>query len=271
MQITDAHVQEYQERGFIILRNYLPEQKRAQLAAALRRVIKPWDEVKDNPPEDRSGAAGFPYPEQVLNELIVDPQIVAFARRVLGTEEIQYRAGMSLARYPGFTLGGDGWHIDNGNNSLLPLTESDPAYAQLTVWWHFEDVDADQAPIYLIPKKYGNDTSKAEPATVPGGSLLLFNNYLWHSASDYQRADGQRYSLGYMFGRADHPWEGFKHYTSQGQGQNPHFRTFIGSLTPSQRELFRFPPVGHPYYTPQTLAALEEQYPGWKAQDYLKD
>ncbi len=27
--------------------------------------------------------------------------------------------------------------------------------------------------------------------------------------------------------------------------------------------LLRFPPAGHPYYTEQTLQALEEQYPGW--------
>ncbi|HVF10055.1 MAG TPA: hypothetical protein VNA16_04590 [Abditibacteriaceae bacterium] len=53
------------------------------------------------------------------------------------------------------------------------------------------------------------------------------------------------------------------YYTSM--GLNPHFRELIGSLTAQQRTIFRFPPAEHPYYTPQTLAALEAQYPGWNA------
>ena len=77
------------------------------------------------------------------------------------------------------------------------------------------------------------------------------------------REDGQRFTWGIGLGRADHYWEGFRHYTDK--GKNPIFSKFIGALTGQEREVFRFPAAGHPYYTPQTLAALEEQYPGWNA------
>ncbi|HVF11060.1 MAG TPA: phytanoyl-CoA dioxygenase family protein [Abditibacteriaceae bacterium] len=267
MQITDAQYETYCERGFLILPRYLPEETRAEAAAALRRCLRPWEEVKDNPPPGLTATHGFPYPEPLLNRLTIEPGLVAFARRALGSEDIHFRAGLSIVRYPGFQGDYGEPHIDNGNNSLLPPTESDPGYAQLTCWWHLEDVEADQAPLRIIPKIYGNDTSQYESVLVPGGSLCLFNNYMWHSAGNYARADGQRYSWGYMFGRAGHYWEGFMHYTNA--GRNPHFQQLIGSLTPKERELFRFPPVGHPYYTPQTLAALEQQYPGWNAADYL--
>jgi len=41
-------------------------------------------------------------------------------------------------------------------------------------------------------------------------------------------------------------------------------------MTPRERELLRFPPPNHSYYTKQTLAALEERYPGWNASgDYV--
>ena len=53
------------------------------------------------------------------------------------------------------------------------------------------------------------------------------------------------------------------HYTQV--GADPHFREFISVLSARERELFIFPPAGHPYYTAQTLEALEEQYPGWNA------
>lgn len=267
MQITDAQYEEYCERGYVVLRAFLPEEKRQQCAAALRRALKPWDEVRDNPPRDRTAMATFPYAEPVLNELILLPPVLEFARRVLRTPDIVYRAGVSLVRYPGFLGEGQGVHIDNGNNSLLPKSESDPTYGQMTCWWHLEDVGEDQAPLHFIPIAHGRDTTKYEKLVVPGGTLCIFNTYIWHSASDYHRADGQRYSLGYMYGRTDHHWEGFRHYTNL--GYHADFQRFIGSLTPSQRELFHFPPVGHPYYTPQTLAALEQQYPGWRAADYL--
>ena len=66
-----------------------------------------------------------------------------------------------------------------------------------------------------------------------------------------------------IYGRADHYWEGVASYTNS--GTNEHFRSFIGTLSARERELFRFPPAGHEYYTAETLAALEEQYPGWNA------
>ena len=45
-------------------------------------------------------------------------------------------------------------------------------------------------------------------------------------------------------------------------------RTFanLSPVSPAaDRQLFRFPPPDHPYYTRQTLDALEAQYPGWNA------
>ncbi len=61
-----------------------------------------------------------------------------------------------------------------------------------------------------------------------------------------------------------HHAKGVAHYTHV--GADHHFREFISCLSARERELFRFPPAGHPYYTPQTLEALEEQYPGWNAE-----
>ncbi|MDA1017085.1 MAG: hypothetical protein O3A00_21830 [Planctomycetota bacterium] len=80
-----------------------------------------------------------------------------------------------------------------------------------------------------------------------------------------RRPDGQRYVWKFAFGRADNYWEGVHFYTNA--GQNEHFKKFIGGLTATDRMLFRFPPPGHPYYTKQTLAALEKQYPGWNARN----
>ena len=92
---------------------------------------------------------------------------------------------------------------------------------------------------------------------------MIFNTFLWHAASIFKGEEGLRYSVTRIYGRADHYWEGVSSFTNRGRDE--HFRSFIGTLTARDRELFRFPAVGHPYYTRETLALLEEQYPGWNA------
>ena len=200
------------------------------MADAIRRLLSPWKELEDQ--TVTSDATYFPYSEQSLNQAIVNPEAIRFARKWLGTEHIHYRPGLALVRYPGFKGFPDSSmpHVDNGNNSLLPPSQSDLHHSQLNFWFYLEDVDEDQAPTHLVKTSDGQDLSRAEKFVAPGGSVAIFTNYV---------------------------------------GQNQHFRDFIGSLSAKERELFRFPPVGHPYYTKQTLEALEEQYPGWnRNQDY---
>lgn len=260
-KLTEAVFDQFCEEGYVIIHHYLPEPQRAEMTAAVRRLLKPWDEIKHDPPPERTAHCFFPYPEQCLNRAIINWEAIRFAQKWLGTEHIHYRPGLALVRYPGFKGDSGVAHIDNGNNSLLPPTESDRSYGQLNFWFYLEDVAEDQAPTRFIATADGQDLSRAESMVAPGGSLVIFDNYNWHSASDYTRPDGQRYIWKFAYGRADHYWEGVEHYTQV--GHNTNFREFIGPITARERELFRFPPAGHPYYTPQTLAALEEQYPGW--------
>jgi hypothetical protein len=268
-KLTNDHFETLCEKGYVIVHRFLPEAQCAEMAAAVRRLLPPWEDIKDNPEAHQKDACYFPYPEQCLNHAILNREGIRFAQRWLGTEQIQYRPGLALVRYPGFKGGRDTGHIDNGNNSLLPPTDSDRTHSQLNFWFYLEDVAADQAPTRFVADLDGHDISKAEAMVAPAGSVGIFHNYTWHAASDYEREDGQRYVWKFAFGRADHYWEGVLHYTNV--GRDPHFRQFIGEINARDRELFRFPPPGHPYYTEQTLEALEEQYPGWNRWNEYRD
>lgn len=264
-KLTDAHFEEFCDKGYLIVHDFIAENQCQEMAAALRKLLKSWDEIRDSSPETCSDHCFFPYPEPCLNRAILHPAALDFARRWHETDHLHYRPGVAMVRYPGFKGDSGKAHIDNGNNSLLPPTLSDRRHAQIMFWIFPEDVDEDQAPLRLIATADGQDLSKAERAAVPGGSVAIFHTYTWHAANDYLRVDGQRYSWSFGFGRADHYWEGVKHYTDQ--GHNSHFQVFIGTLTAKERETFWFPPPDHPYYTEQTLAALEAQYPGWNARN----
>ena len=262
IQLTDDHLAELRERGYVIVHDFLSEEQRQEISAAVRRMIKPWDEIQDDPPEGRTEAHVFPFPEPVLNNAAINREAIRFSQKWFGTDHIHFRPRSCMARYPGFKWKSPNAHLDNGNNSLLPPTE-DRRHAQLWFWIHPEPVEEGQAPLRLVAHEDGGDINKAEPLICPGGTLCIFHTHTWHSASDYVREDGQRYTWGFAFGHGDHYWEGVSHYTDV--ANNPDFRRFIGALNARERELFRFPPPGHSYYTAHTLKALEEQYPGWNA------
>ena len=276
-RLTDAHIEELDHEGFIIVPDFISGDELTKLQAAQRRVLPTYEQIKDDIPQDQAGHSllkCFPHEELDLYRATMNPESIKFARKWLKTQDIHMRVGCLIARYPGHSRGGIGFddsnlHIDNGNNSLLPVTEDLREFGQIGFWIHLEDVEEDQAPLRLVPKRYGRDMTKCIPLVCKGGTLCVFTNFSLHSASAYARKDGQRFTFGYGFGRADHYWEGFKHYTQLGEN-TPVFQKFIGGLSAAERQLWRFPPAGHPYYTEQTLKLLEDQYPGWDADEYRR-
>jgi len=261
MQLTDDHYRDFLEQGYVVIENFYLEEKRALIATTLRKILPPWEEVKDDPPDDVLNDS-FPYEEQLFNQLILDPDLIAFVRRVLDTEAVHFRYAHNWARYPNPAVKEPHLHFDNGNNSLLPVCD-DIRYGQISSWYFPEAVPEDHAPMMVIPKQYGDDVSKGIPLTVPAGTQMIFNTFLWHAATYFNGSEGQRYSVTRIYGRADHYWEGVSSYTNLGKREQ--FVKFIGSISAKDRELFRFPPAGHLFYNRDTLAGLEERYPGWNA------
>jgi len=54
-------------------------------------------------------------------------------------------------------------------------------------------------PFCLIAKKHGRDMRQCVPLVYKAGTLCIFTNFTWHSASAYVREDGQRFYLGLFF------------------------------------------------------------------------
>lgn len=267
--ITDQQFETLLEDGYLILPGYIPKDELPALQAAQRNCLKTWEQVKDNPPAGGAVLVPYPYPDLRLSSLYLHPELLKFGRRFLKTEHIHARVGYTLARYPGFKSGDPG-HIDNGNNSLLPMS-TDPnhrEYGQIGFWIHVDEVKPGQAPLRLVKNKDRGSLDKATELVCPAGTICIFNNYTWHASSDFTAADGERFVWGFALGRADHYFEGLISYTAI--GQNPMFAQVISNLTADQRTLFRFPPPNHPYYTKQTLEALEKQYPGFNAKGEYK-
>jgi hypothetical protein len=168
----------------------------------------------------------------------------------------------------------------------VAFAEAHRRFGQIQFWTHLEEVKPGMAPLQLVPREFGKDMSKAVELVCPAGTICIFTNYTCktrsplsqlqtsrrvssymctrradHSANDFTATEGQRYTWGVAFGRADSVFEGFRHYTHA--AGNPHFRELVSALSPQERTLFRFPPVGDPAYTLEMLEALEERYLGF--------
>ena len=132
-QLTDAHIDELQERGYVIVPNFLDEEQRKKIASAVRNILKPWDEIREAPPQDRSDFRIIPFTESILNEAAINHDAIHFARQWFRTDHIHFRPRSCLVRYPGFKWPSASAHLDNGNNSLLPPTD-DRTHKQIWFW-----------------------------------------------------------------------------------------------------------------------------------------
>ena len=138
-RLTDAHIEELDREGFIIVPDYIGGDELNMLQAAQRRGLPTWGKIMENPPQDQAGDSlllCFPHEEMELYKASMKEEGIAFARKWLKTEAIHMRVGCLIARYPGHSAGGSGFddsnlHIDNGNNSLLPFNEELREFGQI--------------------------------------------------------------------------------------------------------------------------------------------
>ena len=274
-RLTDESVfSQLCNQGFCILPGYLPQKKVEILTAAVRLLHPAWSElpVEQLPPQGSlpvpnafpSQSTSFPFPQRCLNQAMMDPDAIALAKRWLGTDQICMRGSACSIRYPGF-VDGTGRHVDGF--SMLPTKNTNRGYNHLKFWYYLSEVELDTAPTSFWPTQWGEQgpyvVGGEQKVTGVAGSLIVFSIFTYHSRNNFTRPHGERYVFTVRWGRRDHPWEGQSEYVMS--GNNPAFANFIGRLAPSNRELFHFPPIGHPYYTQHTLRHLADQYPGWDA------
>lgn len=123
----------------------------------MEKVLKPWTEVKDDPPGEVCTFTTWPYRSLWLNRFVITNDVMAdFAQRYLQAENIQLRTLAPFVRYPGCdsftetTHGRDSIHVDNINNSRLPECD-DHIFGQVQFWSDLQDVGPEQAPLLLWP------------------------------------------------------------------------------------------------------------------------
>ena len=131
----DAAFSTLEEQGFVIIPSYFEGEQLEAMAAAQRRVLPTWEELRQDLPEGFEGTltCDWPYSELILNKTgAQQPELVDFAKRWLGTEDIQIRVGIGLARYPGFKGKQQGVHV--GTCIALRTTHATSSHTIIMRW-----------------------------------------------------------------------------------------------------------------------------------------
>jgi hypothetical protein len=216
----------------------------------------------------------FPFPGRgALNRLVVNPGIVDFAERALGTTDLRvYQTGVS-AKYTGITNYEQPMHTDR-NHSWLPAVSEAP-WRHMEGFLYLSDVAASGNPTHLVSVGDAGGRPTTAPLIMPGsdpeiyalekgaagvrGSYLAYRSDVFHRAVQLSEPGGSRFLLNVSYRIAGQDWIGY--HTMQSNSTSPDWIRFAEKSTPHELALFGFPPPGHPIWTPALIEATQRFYP----------
>jgi hypothetical protein len=109
---------------------------------------------------------------------------------------------------------------------------------------------------------------KEVAATAPAGSLMIYKTDVMHRGSDFRAPGRSRFAMLVDFTQRGWRWNGKMSWPDH--AEKPGFTDAMARMTPRQRDLFGWPPVGSDYWTPQTLRDVAARYPGMDMTPYAE-
>jgi ectoine hydroxylase-related dioxygenase (phytanoyl-CoA dioxygenase family) len=288
--ISEADYEHWVKHGYVVVR-LLDDDKVKEVLDNVYDYFPSWEDYAQRPHRydaligSAAGTLGpkmaFPFVGAALNSVATHPELVAFARRVMGVERIMITHSILMGKYAGTRDYEQQLHCDYGNNTLV-YPKPDTAIVDLPSITYYTDVTVDLGPTHLVPQEFTRGISleprhrKREdfpelyqhefPLTVPAGSTVIYSMNTFHRGSAMRASDGVRFSHHTGFKAAGLTWCG--QVTFQHQGGTPEMDHFIETATPAERELVGFPPVGDPYWDEVTVAGVAARYPKLDIEPY---
>lgn len=234
--------------------------------------------------EQFDGTTLFPYPHAPnLNRLFVHPQVVAFAKAALETEDIRLYQSRVWSKYGGHVNYEQSHHIDN-NHSLMPIRQG-PGWGHIECFLYLHDTDDASGAPRVVPRSVvgrnglgvgdglggagtgGIMTADQAPhfyagevsAAAKAGSLFAYRSDVFHRGVNIDPHQ-ERHLLTFGFRAAKASWISFDAHAPL--VTRPDFVSFAEQCSPEELALFDVPRPGHEFWTVEVLDAMARQYPG---------
>jgi hypothetical protein len=294
MELDDA-VQAWNDDGYAILPALIPAEELKPAVAELGLMFPPADGFHDgtDPRRDRfigdefAGIDPFPFASTEVSLLTVHPRILALAEALLNEGDIHIYTAEAWAKYTGACDYDQDLHRDYLNHTLL-VPSTAPEYRQVEMFVFLSDVPEELGPPHLVSRRHtaglpavpnwflrpGHDGSgsrfveasgspwlyRAEVSSAgPAGTVIAFEAGTFHRGTQLTAPRGVRYSMHLGFRSAALQWGQRVGWAAKSFERE--WAEFAYRATPRQLQPFGFPPPGHPYWTPQTLAGVALRYP----------
>lgn len=283
--------------GFAIVPGLLTADDLAPAVAALASEFPTADDFHDDVDPERNapyrdefgGIHPFPLQEVELSLLAVHPKVVAAAAHLLGRDPLDLRCytAEGWAKFTGAADFDQPLHRDYLNHTML-VPSDDVRFSQVECFLYLVDVPEALGPPHflsrrrtshlpMLPNWYPADASDPdargwtcpsaspdlyeheESAAGPAGTVVLYRPSTFHRGTALSAPRGARYTIHTGFRPADVEWGQRMSWTAASTGERWH--DFVARASWRQLALFGFPPPGHPFWTPQTLAGLAQRYP----------
>jgi hypothetical protein len=269
---TEEDLRAWREDGWVLVPGFLTADDLAAAVAARARV---WPSPDQLGPDPEAGIVEFPFVEPALSLLAVHPALVAFAAAALATPDVRLYHAEAWAKRAGAADYAQRLHRDFVNHTLT-VPSDDPRFGQLLCYMYLADVTDADGPTHFVsraasaglallppaldPAEHPDVYAAEVAATGPAGTLVAYRPETFHRASALTGPGASRFTLLASYRPAAAEW--MQRYGWADRGYWPGWVPFVAGATPRQLELVGIPPPGHPFWTPATLAAMAERYPG---------
>src|SRR5207245_1614684 len=115
---------------------------------------------------DVGGWRELPFVGDALNDLATHPELVSFAERVIGTEELLLTQAILWGKYAGVGDHEQQLHVDFGNNTLVFPRDEGP-FTQTGTIVYLSDVTEELAPTCVVSKERTGEPSSLVPSLRP--------------------------------------------------------------------------------------------------------
>ena len=279
MRVSEAQLAQVWDQGFTVVEGFLDAETLKAAQEALWAIYpKPDDYFADpasHPQFARSQFAGlryFPYGDWALNRIPVYPDLVDAAERCLGTTDIEVYKVELWAKYSGAINYDQMHHRDYGNHTLV-VPRADGRHTQMTTFILLSDVsdldgptkivplkEAGEIPIHVRQQPMGELFDKEVSAEAPAGSLLIYKTDVWHRGSDFKAPGRSRFVMLVDFQERGWRWNGKMSWPDHAEKTG--MTEAMVRMSPRERDLFGWPPIGSDYWNEQTLRDVALRYPG---------
>jgi ectoine hydroxylase-related dioxygenase (phytanoyl-CoA dioxygenase family) len=299
MRFSAQHIEQWRKEGFVVLERFFTQAEYEPVLEDFEELyrdagkgdavgaaceVKPKEDVGANRALQFKNIHVLPYEaSSALNLVSLHPDLIAFAKSLLGVDDVRLYQSHTWAKYTGEADYDQEFHCDYGNHTLL-VPGDEPAQRTVDFILYLTDVTREHGALRYVTKPdvlaaLGRPALSApseqdqaalrereRAVVVPAGSIVAHGIDTLHRGSNLTAPNGRRFSLTIGYKAAASEFIGF--HTWQATRNRPWNKVF-DHATPEQLACLGVPRPGDPFWTPRTLELAQKRWPGWDMHEYF--